>query len=179
MAFLLCYRPHHSFINADVGNVHNIGADDYEYDDGLIDNSELKQKFTSRAIAKRKRKRQRNVGDSGFRIDNDEEDEEELDGDDEEDDDEDEVGDEEEGESGGDGMTRTQDGKTGSRPGGARPQGPKRRRRRQWLRDGEKDFKEVPQVKDAITDKLGIDGQKLADGRPALSNFPSASARHH
>jgi hypothetical protein len=40
-------------------------ADDYDYDNGLIDDSELVAKFTSRAIAKHKHKKQRNEG-SGF-----------------------------------------------------------------------------------------------------------------
>jgi hypothetical protein len=71
-------------------------ADDYDYDDGLIDNSELEQKLISRAIAKHKHKKQRTAG-GGFRIDtNLDDDENEEEGDEDEDDDEEEGGEDEE-----------------------------------------------------------------------------------
>ena len=88
--------------------------------------------------------------------------------DEDDEDDEDDEGDDETNEGDADGSTRAQDGKTGGRTGGARPQGAKRRRRRQWLRDGEKNFKEVQAVDAAINDRLGIDGQKLTDGQACI-----------
>jgi len=65
-------------------------ADDYDYDDGLIDNSELEQNLISRVIAKHKHKKQRIAG-GGFRIDSNlDDDENEEEGDEDEDEDEDE-----------------------------------------------------------------------------------------
>jgi hypothetical protein len=75
-------------------------ADEYDYDDGFIDNSELVLKFTRRAIAKHKHKKQRNEG-SGFYmtrndIDEDMEEDEGQDEDQDEDDDPDQDGEQDE-----------------------------------------------------------------------------------
>ena len=144
------------------------GVDDYDLDDDLIDNTDLEHKFRNRAIAKHKHKKQRTAG-CGFRIDNNldkddvDEDGGDEDGDDDDDDEEEDDNDDDDemGEGGTEGVSRGS--KEGSRNVEKR-QGPKRRRRRQWLADGDKNFREVTQVQVAIESKLGNDGEKLSDG---------------
>jgi len=134
-------------------------ADDYDYDDGLIDNSELEQKFNSRVIAKHKHKKQRTAG-GGFRIDSNlDDDENEEEGDEDEDDDEEEgEEDEEMGEAEGGSRAKESGSGTAAKRSGHLQ---KRRRRRQWLRDGDNNFNEVLPVRSAIDEKLGPDGKRL------------------
>ena len=121
----------------------------------------MEQKFNSRVIAKHKHKKQRTAG-GGFHIDSnlneevgDVEDEDE-DEDDEDGEDDEEMGDAEVG-------SRAKE--NGAGPAEKRQPGPKRRRRRQWLRDGDNNFAEMPAVQNAIAAKLGPEGKKLSDGR--------------
>ena len=71
-------------------------ADEYDYDDGLIDDSELVAKFTSRAIAKHKHKKQRNEGSGFYMTHNDSDDDLEEDEDQDEGDQADQEGDQNE-----------------------------------------------------------------------------------
>jgi len=71
-------------------------ADEYDYDDELIDNSELVAKFTSRAIAKHKHKKQRNEGSGFYMTHNDSDDDLEEDEDQDEGDQADQEGDQNE-----------------------------------------------------------------------------------
>ena len=150
-------------------------SDDYEYDDDMIDNSELEQKFVSKVTAKQKHKKTKSAG-AGFRIENKADDDEGDEEEDEEDEEDEECGSEKEGEDdtmvgeaengGGGGSRKIMDAKTGlprdKKAGGGA--GPKRRRRRQWLRDGDRYFKEVPEVAKCVADKLGAGGEKLSNG---------------
>ena len=150
-------------------------SDDYEYDDDMIDNSELEQKFVSKVTAKQKHKKTKSAG-AGFRIENKADDDEGDEEEDEEDEEDEECGSEKEDEDdmmvgeaengGGGGSRKIMDAKTGlprdKKAGGGA--GPKRRRRRQWLRDGDRYFKEVPEVAKCVADKLGAGGEKLSNG---------------
>ena len=141
----------------------------------MIDNSELEQKFVSKVTAKQKHKKTKSAG-AGFRIENKANDDEGDEEEDEEDEEDEECGSEKEDEDdmmvgeaengGGGGSRKIMDAKTGlprdKKAGGGA--GPKRRRRRQWLRDGERYFKEVPEVAKCVADKLGALGEKLSNG---------------
>ena len=151
-------------------------ADEYDYDDELIDNSELVPKFKSRAIAKHKHKKQRNEG-SGFYMthndmDDDMEEDEDEDEDQDEDDEADQDGDQDEENLGDNGVARTQDATSRIAEKNPRNRGP-RKRRAKWIAPGDRNFRDVEQVQQAIRDRLGgSDAPNLKDGNAtSLSLF--------